>query len=311
MKILVTGGAGFIGSLLVDKLVDNNHKVIVVDNLSTGKEENLNKKAKFYLMDIAYNKVLNEIFKNEKPELVFHLAAQTMLRKSLEDPLYDAKTNILGTISVLEACRKNNVKKIIYTSTGGARVGEPEYLPVDEKHPLNPCSPYGISKHSAEHYVEMYAKLYGLDYLIFCFGNVYGPRDDPNTKRLIPLFIDLILKNETPKIFGDGEQTRDFIYDLDLVDFMVKCINKIGKTKHKLFHLANGKQIAVNEIFSLLKEVSGFEKEAEHVPTIAGEVRDIVLDISLVRNELDWNPKTDIKTGIKETWEWFNERKKD
>ena len=312
MKILVTGGAGFIGSLLVDKLIEKGNNVIVVDNLSTGKKENLsnlinedNKKIKFYELDITEHEKLNEIFENEKPELVFHLAAQVMLRKSIEDPLFDAKNNILGTISVLEACKKNNIKKIIYTSTGGARVGEPEYLPVDEKHPIKPSSPYGISKHSAEHYIEAYSKLYNINYLIFCFGNVYGVRDSPETKRLIPLFIDLILKNETPKIFGDGEQTRDFIYVLDLVEFMINSIDKIGKTKSKLFHLANGKQISVNEVFKIIKEISSFQGEAEKVNAIKGEVRDIVLDISLVKEELGWNPKTEIEKGIKETWEWF------
>ena len=303
MKILVTGGAGFIGSLLVDKLVEENN-VVVIDNLSSGKKENINKNANFYELDILNHDKLNEIFYKEKPEIVFHLAAQTMLRKSIEDPLYDAKTNILGTISVLESCRKNNVAKIIYTSTGGARVGDPEYLPVDEKHPLNPCSPYGISKHSAEHYVWMYDKLYGLDHLIFCFGNVYGPRDSPNTKRLVPLFIDMIKREETPKIFGDGEQTRDFIYVLDLVDFMANSI-KI-KPEHRLFHLANGKQISVNEVFEIIKEVSGFNREAEYIAKVKGEVRDIVLDISLAKSELGWNPKTEIRNGIKKTWEWFN-----
>ena len=214
MKILVTGGAGFIGSWVVDKLIEKGNEVVLIDNFSTGKKENLNEKAKIYYLDICEHDRLVEIFEKEKPEIVFHLAAQVMLRKSIEDPLYDAKNNVLGTISVLEACRKCKVRKIIYTSTGGARVGEPEYLPVDEKHPLNPSSPYGISKHSAEHYVWTYNKLYDLDYLIFCFGNVYGPRDSAETKRLVPLFSDMMIKGKVPKIFGDGEQTRDYISDL-------------------------------------------------------------------------------------------------
>ncbi len=306
MKILVTGGAGFVGSWVVDKLIEKGHSVVVVDNFSSGKKENLNEKVDVYYLDITDGNGLNEIFAREKPEIVFHLAAQVMLRKSMEDPLHDAKTNILGTISVLEACRKNNVRKIIYTSTGGARVGEPEYLPVDEKHPLNPCSPYAISKHSAEHYVWKYNKLYNLDYLIFCFGNVYGPRDPPGTKRLVPLFIDMIIKGETPKIFGDGLQTRDFIYVLDLVDFMIESMDK--NPESKLFHLANGKQISVNEVCRILKEVSDFDKEFEHVSAVSGEVRDIVLDISLIVKELGWNPKTDIQTGLKETWDWFKNR---
>jgi len=316
MKILVTGGCGFIGSWIADLLVEKGDEVVVVDNLSTGKKENLANfdKLKFYEVDICNFNDLERVFNLEKPEIVFHLAANPMLRKSIENPVYDAKINILGTINVLECC-KNKVRKIIYTSTGGARVGEPEYLPVDEKHFLNPCSPYGISKHTAEHYVWAYNKLYGLDYLIFCFGNVYGPRDDSMTGRLIPVFIEKMLKkeshpnedndikNESPKIFGDGEQTRDFIYVKDLAGFLVNSVDK--NSEHKLFHLANGKQISVNRVFRLLKEIIGFEEEAEKIEGIKGEVRDIVLDISLVKKELDWNSKTDIEKGLKESVEWF------
>jgi UDP-glucose 4-epimerase len=306
MKVLVTGGAGFIGSLLVDKLIQNGDEVIVVDNLSTGRKKYLNSESKLYELDISDHEKLNAVFVLEEPELVFHLAANALLRKSIEDPLYDARCNILGTISVLECCRKNNVKKIIYTSTGGARVGEPEYLPVNEKHSINPTSHYGISKHSAEHYVWMYNLLYGIDYFIFCFGNVYGIRDDPETKRLVPLFIDMILKGVKPKIFGDGKQTRDFIYVEDLVEFIINSVEKLGKTEHKLFHLANGKQISVNEVVKLIKEVSGNDFEVEHIDAVKGEVRDIVLDTRLVQNELGWNPKTDICEGIRRSWEWFS-----
>ncbi len=309
MKVLVTGGAGFIGSLLVDKLIEKENEVVVIDNLSTGRKENINSSARFYEIDIGDNDKLNIIFEVEEPEIVLHLAANALLRKSIEDPIYDAKCNILGTINVLECCRKNNIKKIIYTSTGGARVGEPKYLPVDEKHPLNPISPYGVSKHSAEHYIWLYNKLFEINYFIFCFGNVYGIRDDSNTGRLIPVFIEKILKGEKPKIFGDGEQTRDFIYVLDLVNFIIESINKIGKTENKLFHLANGKQISVNEVVKLLKEVSGSDFEVEHINAIKGEVRDIVLDIRLAEKELGWRPKTDIKEGLKKTWEWFKEKR--
>ena len=306
MKVLVTGGAGFIGSNLVDKLIDRGHLVVVIDNLSAGKMENINEKAKFYAADMLDTDRLNEIFSLEGPEVVYHLAAQTMLRKSIDDPMSDAKTNILGTISVLEACRANDVKRIIYTSTGGARVGEPDYLPVDEKHPLRPSSPYGISKHSAEHYVEAYCGLYGLDYLIFCFGNVYGPRDPPECKRLVPFFMDMIQKNVVPKIFGDGTNTRDYIYVMDLANFMADCIDKSCPTK--LFHLANGKEISVNEVYEVLKNVTGFEKDAEKIAEIKGEVKKIVLDISLAQKELSWNPTTELDEGIKKTWEWLNSK---
>lgn len=306
MKVLVTGGAGFIGSSLVDRLVSKGYEVIVVDSLVVGNRDYIHKEVRFHQADITDPTRLNNIFAIEKPEVVYHLAAQTMLRKSIEDPVGDAKTNIIGTINVLEACKNNDVRKIIYTSTGGARVGEPDYLPVDEKHPLRPSSPYGISKHSAEHYVETYAALHGinLEHLVFCFGNVYGPRDSPATKRLVPLFMDMIQKDETPKIFGDGHQTRDFIYVMDLIEFMVDSIDKTPQ--HKLFHLASGVQTSVNEMYDVLRNVTGYDKPAHKIEAVAGEVRDIVLDITLARNQLAWNPSTDLKSGIQKTWEWLN-----
>lgn len=306
MKILVTGGAGFIGSHIVDNLIENNYEVIIIDNLSTGNKKVINSKAKLYIADIRED--INSIFEKEKPEIVIHTAAQVMLRKSIEEPIFDATTNILGTINVLEACRKNNIKKIIYTSTGGARFGEPKYLPVNEKHELKPTSPYGISKHTAEHYVEMYSKLYGFDYLIFCFGNVYGPRDNPKCKRVTSLFSYKIINNEKPVIFGDGNQTRDFIYVLDLAKFIVKSMNK--NPKDKLFNLANGEQISVNQIFEILKEISGYTEEAEHIEAIQGEVRDIVLDTKLAQEQLGWIPETGFKQGLKQTFEWLKENYK-
>jgi UDP-glucose 4-epimerase len=310
MKVLVTGGAGFIGSSLADRLVEKGYEVIVVDNLVVGNKAYIHSEIKFYQADITDLARLKEIFETEKPEVVYHLAAQTALRESIVDPLGDARTNILGTISVLEACKHSNVRKIIYTSTGGARVGEPEYLPVDENHPIKPTSPYGISKHSAEHYVETYAVLHGieLEHLIFCFGNAYGPRDSPETKRLVPLFMDMIQKDVTPKIFGDGLQTRDFIYSGDLVNFMVDSIDK--NPKAKLFHLAMGIQTSVNKVYDTLREVTNFERDAKRIEAVAGEVRDIVLDIKLAQEQLGWNPETDLKSGIQKTWEWLNSGKK-
>jgi UDP-glucose 4-epimerase len=302
IKVLVTGGAGFIGSHICDMLIKKKYQVIIIDNLSTGKKEYINKEAKFYKADITKNEI-NNIFKKEKPDYVVHAAAQVMLRKSIESPTEDAKINIIGTINVLEACKKYNVKKIIYTSTGGARVGEPEYLPVDENHPLKPCSPYGISKHTAEHYVEMYSQLYNIEYLIFCFGNVYGPRDDPKCKRVTSIFSYQIIKKQRPIIFGDGNQTRDFIYVLDLAEFIVDSIEK--SPKHKLFHLANSEQISVNEIFNLLKQVSGYKDEAKHIEAIKGEVRDIVLDTKLAKKELGWKPKHSFKVGLENTFKWI------
>ncbi len=300
-KVLITGGAGFIGSHIVDFLIKKDYEVIIIDNLSTGKKEFVNEKAKFYKKDILED--INFIFEKEKPEIVIHAAAQVMLRKSLEDPISDAKINILGTINVLEACRKNKVKKIIYISTGGARVGEPEYLPVDEKHPLAPCSPYGISKHTAEHYLWMYNKLYEIKYLIFCFGNVYGPRDDSKTGRVTSAFIEKMINGESPVIFGDGNQTRDFIYVVDLAEFIVNNLEK--NPEHKLFHLANGHQVSINEIFYKLKKILNFHGEADYKSKIAGEVRDMVLDTTLAQRELGWKSKHSLEQGLEETVEYF------
>ena len=302
-KVLVTGGAGFVGSHVVDRLVEKGYVVVVVDNFCTGKRENLNSKAEVYEVDIVDSGSVERVFEKESPNIVIHAAAQVMLRKSLQEPEFDARSNIIGTLNVLEACRKFNVGKIIYTSTGGARVGEPEYLPVDEKHPLKPCSPYGISKHSAEHYVWMYKELYGVDYFIFCFGNVYGPRDDVKSGRLIPVFVDMMLRGESPKIFGDGGQTRDFIYVLDLADFIVDNLEK--SCDSKLFHLAYGKQVSVNEVFNNLKEILDFKGEAEKVEAMKGEVRDIVLDIGLAERELGWSPRFSLKEGLEASVDWF------
>jgi UDP-glucose 4-epimerase len=306
MKCLITGGAGFIGSHIADLLIKKDYDVVLIDDLSSGKREFINKKAKFYEADITDQDKIDEIFGKEKPAYVIHAAAQVMLRKSLEDPVEDAKINIIGTITVLEACRKNNVKKIIYFSTGGARVGEPEYLPVDEKHPLNPCSPYGISKHTAEHYVWMYNQLYDMDYLIFCFGNVYGPREDSSNMRLIPVFTEKMLKGETPIINGDGNQTRDFIYVDDLAEFIASSMEK--NPEHRLFHLANGKQVSINDVAAIIKQLTGFKGIPERRNAVKGEVRDIVLDTALAEKELGWNPKHTIEQGLKKTVEWFKQK---
>jgi len=308
VKVLVTGGAGFIGSHIVDFLIKKDYETAVLDNLSSGKKERLSPKAKFFLADITKPLEVEKVFSEFKPEIVIHTAAQVMLRRSVEEPVFDATTNILGTINVLESCKNNSVKKIIYTSTGGARYGEPKYLPVDENHPIAPLAPYGVSKHTAEHYVFTYSKLYGFDYLIFCFGNVYGPRDDPKCKRVTALFASMMINNQQPNIFGDGEQTRDFLYVLDLAEFIVNSIEK--NPEHKLFNLANSEQITVNQIFFILKKASGFPGEAKHVEAVKGEIRDICLDTTLAQKELGWKPKTSFEEGLKNTFEWLKENNK-
>jgi UDP-glucose 4-epimerase len=211
MKVLVTGGAGFIGSNLVDRLIEKKYEVVIIDNLSTGKKEHINKNATFYKADISSNEI-EDIFKKENINIVIHTAAQIDVQKSINDPIYDCKNNIIGTLNILEACKKHKIEKLVYSSSA-AVYGQPDYLPVDEEHPINAMSGYGISKHTPEHYINMYSDIYGLNASILRYSNVYGPRQDPKGEGgVISIFVDKMLNNEEPIIYGDGEQTRDFIY---------------------------------------------------------------------------------------------------
>lgn len=300
MKIIVTGGCGFIGSHVVKKLLENND-VLVVDNLSVGKEDSID--CQLAKVDITDADMIKKVFSDFKPEVIIHMAAQIQVRKSLEDPIFDAQQNIIGTISVLEAARKcGSVKKFIYTATGGARYGDPEKLPVKEDDPVRPISPYGISKHSAEHYVEAYGKLYGFDYLILCFGNVYGPGGNLEGNAVITAFVRKLLKSEAPEIFGDGNQTRDFLYVEDVAEIISS--NLARSTKHKIFNLGSGTQVSVNEVFEEIETSLKTGLEPVHTKAIEGEIREIELNISLAVNELGFKP-TSFSEGIKKTIDWY------
>ena len=218
MKILVTGGAGFIASHLVDRLIAHGHRVIVVDNLSAGQKENVNPKASFYLTDICDAQALEEVFKRERPEIVNHHAAHVNVRKSVEMPVYDANINILGSLNLCELSKKYQIKKFIYVSTGGAVYGEPKDLPVQETCPVEPLSQYGVSKHTVEHYLSIFYKLYGLNFTVLRYPNVYGPRQSPHGEAgVVAIFSELLLQNKPPTIFGDGSKTRDYVYVEDIV----------------------------------------------------------------------------------------------
>ena len=296
MKVLVTGGAGFIGSHLVDEASEEGYDVVTIDNLNNGKLENLNKDAKFYKVDIVDIDNLSLVFEKEKPDYVIHLAAQISLRESLKNPIYDAEQNILGSINILECCRKFNVKKVVYASSA-AVYGFPKYLPVDEKHPINPFSPYGVSKHTVEHYLQYYHENFEIDYIILRYSNVYGERQDPlGEAGVIAIFIDKLKKGERPIIFGDGEQTRDFIYAKDVVEANLLALEK--ETENKVFNISTNTETSVNELFKKIKEIMNSNINPTYEKPIK-EVRNIRLDNSLAEKELNWKPKVELNEGLK------------
>ena len=306
MKVLVTGGAGFIGSHVVDHYIANEYEVVVVDDLSTGREANLNPAATFFKMDIR-SPEMEELFKRERPDFINHHAAQMDVRRSVIDPLFDADVNIRGSINLLECARQTGVKRFIYISTGGAVYGEPEYLPCDESHPINPICPYGASKHTVEHYLYMYQSNYGLDYTVLRYPNVYGPRQDPHGEAgVVAIFTGLMLADEPVTINGDGEQVRDFVYVGDCARANVLALTKASRSG--IYNLGYGKGTSVNEISDHLKRITGYQQEALHGPAKLGETRRIYLDASKARRELGWTPNVDLDEGLTLTVDYFRNR---
>jgi UDP-glucose 4-epimerase len=301
-KILVTGGAGFIGSHLVDALIERGHEVIVVDNLSNGKKENVNKKAKFYKIDICSPKI-EEIFKKEKPEICFHFAAQINVRKSVENPLGDAKTNILGSLNVLENCKKYKIKKIIFASSAGV-YGEAKILPTPEDYPVNPDSPYRIAKLTIENYLKFYKENFGLKFISLRFSNVYGPRQDPKGEAgVVAIFIEKLLKGKTPTIFGDGNQTRDFIFVEDAVSACLKAMEYKGKKE--IFNIGTGAETSINELYEVISKLLNTKIKPKYAPPKPGDLKRSCLDISLAKRELKWVPKYNLEDGLRMTMRWL------
>ncbi len=299
MKVLVTGGAGFIGSHVVDLLINRGHDVSIVDNLSTGKKRNVNKNAAFHKTDIRNFNALEKIFKKEGFEAVVHLAAQPNVRRSIEDPVFDAENNIIGSLNIIKLSEKYKVGKMVYSSSGGACYGEPSYLPCDEKHPVSPLSPYGVSKYTVENYLNQSA----LQKCILRFANVYGPRQDPKGEAgVVAIFAEQMLKNKPPKIFGDGRQTRDFVYVLDVAHAIPPALEKNGT-----FNIGTGKQISVNDVYGAIKKAVSYQGRKIHDQPIKGEIKDICLDASKAAKELHWKPTVKFEEGIKKTVQWHKE----
>ena len=297
-KALVTGGAGFIGSHLVNGLLESGYAVAVVDNLVTGQLRNLNHQATFYHAEINDAR-LAQIIQRERPEIVFHLAAQTSVRQSAVDPVSDADANVLGTIRLLAAAASEGVEKFIFSSTGGAIYGDPETIPCDEDTPINPLTPYGLSKRVGEQYVELFHDTYGLDYTILRYANVYGPRQDPHGEAgVVAIFAGMMLEGERPQIFGDGLQERDFVFVSDVVAANLAAIHRgHGRT----YNIGAGNPVSVKQIYALLQEATGFDQEPEYRPRRAGEVLNIALDSSRAATELRWEPEVSLEEGLNQT----------
>ncbi|HHW58009.1 MAG TPA: SDR family oxidoreductase [Clostridia bacterium] len=304
MKVLVTGGAGFIGSHIVDLLIENGYEVVIVDNLSTGKEEFINKKAVFYKKDITDDD-LYEIFEKEKPDYVIHQAAQIDVQRSIDDPVFDAKVNILGTVNLLESCRKSGIKKVIYASSA-AVYGNPEYLPIDEGHRINPISSYGISKHTAEHYFEVYSQLYDLKYTILRYANVYGIRQDPKGEGgVISIFTDKMLKGERPVIFGDGNQTRDFVYVKDVAKANLLALER---GDNEVVNISTGKPTSINELVEIMNKIMNTSLKPIYTEPRKGDIMHSYLDNKKALDVLGWRPEYSLEDGLKETIEYYKVR---
>ncbi len=305
MKILVTGGAGFIGSHVVNAYLAAGHEVVVVDDLSHGKKENVPPYIQFYKLDIRDKTQLRILFQLEGFDVVNHQAALANVRESMVRPDVYAEVNIIGSINLLEASKDFGVKRFIYASTGGAVYGEPMYLPATEEHPINPLDPYGASKHTVEHYLYLYHANYGLDYVVLRYPNVYGPRQDPfGEAGVIAIFTERMLQGKEVVINGDGTQQRDFLYVGDVAQANVLAL---GRGDNGIYNLGTGVPVDINTIYRKLKELTGYPLEATYGPPKKGEVYRIYLDASKAKASLGWEPKVSLDEGLRITVDYFKE----
>ncbi|MFB3903311.1 MAG: NAD-dependent epimerase/dehydratase family protein [Acidobacteriota bacterium] len=305
MKILVTGGAGFIGSHIVDAFLNVGHEVAVVDDLSTGFREHLSPRARFYKTDIR-DRALPEVFAQESPEAVCHQAARANVRESMLEPELYADVNILGSLNLLECCRRFSVGKVIYASTGGAVYGEPREVPVGEDHPINPLDPYGTSKHTVEHYLYLYRAHYGLDYTVLRYPNVYGPRQNPfGEAGVVAIFSHQMLSGQHPLINGTGDQERDFVFVADVVRANLLALDRASG---EVLNIGSGIGTSVNRIFGFLAQECQYPHPARYGPAKPGEVSRIFLDPSRAKEKLGWQSTVAVNEGLRRTVNWFRER---
>lgn len=301
MKVLVTGGAGFIGSHVVDCLIKQGHRVSIIDNLISGKKENVNRAAKFYLGDIKDRKLLDKVFQSEKPEVMIHFAAQKSVTHSVDDPIFDATENIIGSLNVFEAAKRNHAQKIIFTSTGGALYGNADQIPTSETQPIYPESPYGIAKYAIEHYLRFYATNYPIKTIILRLANVYGERQDPKGEAgVVAIFCGKIINHQEPTIFG--ATTRDYIYVQDVARAIIKAL---ACDENIIVNIGTGVESKVIDLVGYLSKEAGRSIKPKLKPKRPGELERSALDCSLAARKLSWQSETNLEVGLKQTFNWF------
>ncbi len=303
MKILVTGAAGFIGSHVADAYVNLGHEVVILDDLSRGLKRNLNPKCRFYQCDIRDREGIEKIFLLEKPAIINHHAAQMDVRRGVREPLFDAQVNILGSVNLIEAARANGAKRFIYAATAGAGYGEPKQMPVPEDYPMNPITPYGISKHTVEHYLFTFRFLYGLEYVVLRYGNVYGPRQNSQGEAgVFAIFSEQMLAGAQPVIYGDGNKIRDYVYISDVASANVAALDR---GTNEIFNISSGVETRDLEIFQRVRELLGKQVEPRYVARRPGEIDNICLDISKAESLLQWVPSVNLSEGSSKTVAYF------
>lgn len=303
MKILVTGAAGFIASHVADAYINAGHEVVAVDDLSRGSRSNVNPKARFYPCDIRDREAIERIFLSEKPSIVNHHAAQMDVRRGVREPLFDAQVNILGSLNLIEAGLAHGTKRFIYIASAGAGYGEPKQMPVPEDAPINPITPYGISKHTIEHYLFTFQFLYGLEYVVLRYGNVYGPRQNSQGEAgVFAIFSEQMLAGIQPVIYGDGDKVRDYIYISDVVAANVAALSQ---GTNEILNISTGVATSDLEVFQVVRKLLGKQVSPKYVARRAGEIDNICLDISKAKALLQWEPRVSLSEGASNTVSYF------
>lgn len=305
MRILVTGGAGFIGSHVVDAFVAAGHQVSIIDDLSSGRRENLNPRAQFHQLDVQ-DPAVAEVFRGEQPEVLCHHAAQMDVRRSVADPIFDARVNLVGLLNLMEQGRRNGLQRVLFASTGGAIYGEQDTFPAPETHKTDPLSPYGVAKLASERYLFFYSAAYGISYVALRYANVYGPRQNPHGEAgVVAIFAEKLVRGEQPIINGDGKQTRDYVYVDDLVRANLAALQS---TFVGAVNLGTGVETDVNQLFGLLCRLCGASAREQHGPAKPGEQRRSVIDGALAQRALGWRPQVSLADGLQETVAFFRGR---